>query len=133
MMSAPETTSEIFYTRTARIYLDEDGIIRSIAKDGAELTRQDAVDGFAIMKQLCGDRKRPFLADMRPIASADTENREYAARAEHAAYIAAAAVLADNPITRIITNLFLSVYQPAYPTRMFTSEEEGIEWLRQYL
>jgi hypothetical protein len=131
--STMERSSEVYVTRTARIYLGADGIVRAIISPGAELTRQDAVEGLGIVRQLCGDCKRPYLVDARAIRSADSGNREYAGRPEHAQYVSACALIVDSPFTRLLMNLFLSVNQPPSPTRLVSSEDEGIEWLRQYL
>jgi hypothetical protein len=132
-MSAPETSSEIFHTRTARIYMGADGIVRMKLLRDVQIMWQDAVENLAAIERLCGDQKRPCLGDIRAVGSADMHSRQYVTDPKHARYLAVMAILADSPFTQTLVNMILRVNRPPFPARMFTREAEAIAWLQKYL
>ena len=60
------------------------------------------------------------------------EAREYANK-EGLEGIKAGAFLVDSFMTKTIFNFFLSVYSPKVPTKLFTSKEEAINWLNEFI
>lgn len=61
------------------------------------------------------------------------EARDYAAsEAMKQYYTAIAFVLKKGGLTRIAGNLFLKFSKPTYPTRLFSNEENAVEWLEPY-
>jgi hypothetical protein len=47
--------------------------------------------------------------------------------------VCAVAVLVDNPLSRMLGNVFLGVNKPAFPTHLVEDQESGLAWLRDYL
>ena len=41
------------------------------------------------------------------------------------------AVVSHSPITNFFFNIFVHIYQPPVPAKLFTSEEKALEWLKK--
>lgn len=74
------------------------------------------------------------LADIRKLKGTPSkEAREYAASPEIAALTIAAAVLIGGSLSKIMGNIFLKFNTPPYPTKLFTDEQQAIEWLKTFI
>ena len=121
-------------TRTVRIWLDDDGIIRILTKPGVtKQTLSDAVENMEAADKVRLGKKRPVFVDIRDAMSTDAEGRKYYARAELAENFSAGAFIISSPISRVIGSLFLGVSKPPFPVKLFTSPEEALEWLKGFL
>jgi len=76
------------------------------------------------------DRPRPVFADSRKMRSADILSMRYAAGPETASLGTRLAILVGSPVSRMIGSVFLGLAKPPYPTRLFTSEDAAVAWLR---
>ena len=123
---------EIFETRTARIWFEE-GITIINFKVGAEVTMVDVKENYAIHKQLNGGGRSPIFADIAGLKFVDREGREYGAGEEVSQIVQAAAFLVSSPITKMIGSFFIGLNKPPFPTRLFTSQDEAIKWLTEFL
>ena len=123
---------EIVETKTAKIYVDE-GIIHYRILPEAEVTIEDTKEYVAIHSKLVGDKKIPNLTDLRNLKSVTREARAYLSGKEAAALTFACALIIGSPVSRVIGNFFLGLNKPAYPTRLFTSEEKAIEWVKGFI
>jgi hypothetical protein len=43
------------------------------------------------------------------------------------------AVITSSPITKMLVNLFFGFKPPAYPLKMFLTEKDATNWVKQYL
>jgi len=68
------------------------------------------------------------LVDLRQIASIDRAAREFFMNLNP--HYTATALVAGSPATRMLANFFLGLKRGTNPVRMFTSEQEAIDWLR---
>ena len=126
--------SEPLDLRVARVWLGKDGIKRAIVKDTSEHSLEDAKEMIEGLGRVGGGGKHPVLMDLRRISkSSDREARQYYASAEAARYSQGVALLVDSSVTQVIVNFFFRLNKPEYPTRMFSSEEEALAWLKQLL
>jgi hypothetical protein len=126
--------SEEIFTRTGRHRLDRRGFIHSTILPGAEQTLDDARENVQASMQLGGGKRRPLLVDIRQIKSQTREAREYYGGEESGACFSAAAVLVGSPVSRLLGNFFLGFNKSVHaPLKLFTSEEEAIEWLQTFL
>ena len=125
--------SEVIRTRISEIQLDGDGILRSTIVPNAEVTLEDSKRSIAVYRELSKGKARPVLMDARNIKSSDRESRVYATGKETASVVGAFAILVGGPVSKIVGNFFLRVNKPPYPTRLFTSEDEAIAWLRGFI
>jgi hypothetical protein len=116
-------------TRTSQVWLREDGIVQVRVKRGVEIEREDADEILDVLRTLSGGR-RPMLLDYRWSHSLTLEAR---IRLFELPVITALAMLAWTHIARISCEFLLSTSNPPYPARVFTSEEEAILWMKQYV
>ncbi len=84
------------------------------------------------MARILNGKKTPALIDIRNIKSVDREARIHYAGAATGNIFTAAALLIDSPMTKTIGNFFLGINKPTVPTKLFSSEEEAISWLKKF-
>ncbi|MBN2813704.1 MAG: hypothetical protein JXQ80_06470 [Bacteroidales bacterium] len=72
------------------------------------------------------------LMDIRNMFFIDSKTRAYAA-AQYRPHVAGTAILVDSKISSSFANLYLRFSKPKVPTRLFTSEEEALRWLREQI
>jgi len=120
-------------TRTSKIILSEDGFIRYISLPGAEVTLKDAKEYVNIQTELTKGEKLLNLSDLREVKSIDREARDYLAGEEATNITAACALLVGSPLSKVISNIFLALNKPGYPTKIFLSEESAIAWLKGFV
>jgi hypothetical protein len=75
----------------------------------------------------------PVLIDMRLGRENDRETREYYSSSEGLRATKALALLVESPFTRVMANFFISINKPLVPTRLFTSEDAAVAWLKTFL
>jgi hypothetical protein len=123
----------ILETRTQRIWLEADGIVRAKMFAHVELDRVDAEEAIHAIAKVTGGARRPVLVDMTQIKFMTREARTYFAGPETANAESAAALLIRSPLARAIGNFFMGLNKPLMPTRLFTSEEAALTWLRDFV
>jgi hypothetical protein len=124
--------NEVVFTRTEKIWLAEDGIIRCIVLPTPKHKLEDAKENVAVISKLAGQKKRPVLVDARQVKSIERESRAYYAGQECAKVQSAVAFLISSYISKIIGNFFLGFNKPLFPINIFTSQAEAIEWLKGF-
>jgi hypothetical protein len=117
-------------TRFGKIWLREDGIVQMFINPGAKFTLADARESSAGIVKLSQGRRRPILADARGLKSADLAARNETAALEE---VMSAAMLIESAVSRMIGNIFLATQKTSFPVRLFNSEAEAIEWLKEFL
>lgn len=122
--------SEIIETRTQKMWLGEDGIIYAVVLPNAELSLEDAVENTAAEARLAGGQKRPLLGDIRATKSISREVREHFAGDFVQTFATAVALIVSSPLSKTIANLVILINKPRYPMKMFTTQEEAVEWLK---
>ncbi len=111
----------------------EDGLGRTQLKKGVNVCLADAVEYLGVCRELAGGGLVPVLVDIRHAGSIDLAARKYLSGPVAAEFTKAAGILVGSAFSRVVGNTFLHVARPAYPTRLFTSEEEALTWLRAHL
>ncbi len=124
---------ELIETRTARIWLGEDGIIRSIVLRNAEQVLADVKENIAALVEVSQGKKRPLLVDIRIMKSVDREAREYLAGDEATRNNCATAMIVGSPLSRTIGNFIMIFNKPRFPTKLFTSEAAALAWLKEFV
>ena len=124
----------IVETRTTKMWLDDEGIIRIITKPGVtKQTLSDAVENMEMVDKLRQGKKRPLFIDIRAAMSTDAEGRRYYSRTELAENFSAGAFIVGSPLSRVIGSLFMGISKPPFPVKLFDSPEKALEWLRDFL
>lgn len=124
----------VIKTRTASIWLRNDGIVQVAHDIGTEDTLANERELLAAGRRLIGeDQKALILGDIRGLRGSSLEAREFGKSEEVVRAVFAMAILIGSPVSRTIGNFFLSLRKPAYPTRLFTSESEAVDWLMGFV
>jgi hypothetical protein len=118
--------------RTQSIWLDSEGLIHAQVKP-LELDLEDAKEAVREIALLGQGRKRPVLVDLRQCKSMAVEARAYLKGPETARVELASAVLIVSKLKRAFGNLAMWLRRPLIPTRLFTSEEKALDWLRGFV
>ena len=120
-------------TRTAKIWLDADGIMRISTFPSLEDTMDDARQNIAACTKVAAGKRRPLLVDMRSLKAQSREVRAYYTGPETMKLNLAVAILVDSPMSRVIGNFFLGFNKMDLPTQLFRSDDEALTWLKGYL
>mgnify|MGYP002336191693 CR=1 FL=1 len=110
--------------------LESEGIMYIECLPGTTLTLEDARESTRIGGELTENIPRPLLCDLTNVVKMSQECRQHFAGAEHAKVFTKCVLIITSPMSRIIGNFFLGANRPLRPTRLFTSREEGLDWLR---
>ena len=110
----------------------EDGIYCITHKKGKKGTLETAKEELRIHRELGGGKKMPLFADMRGMKGANPEARDYGNSEEVKSTYSAVGILIGSTFTRIIGSMFMKINKPPYPVKMFTEQEEALEWLQQF-
>jgi hypothetical protein len=127
------TSGQVIETRTAKVHLREDGIIQSDTFPNAEISLGDAIDNTSAGKQISEGIKRPVLVNLGQVKSLSREARIYFGSDEVEKTSSAIALVVSSPIGRVIGNFMMGLNRTPYPTRLFTSEDEAVQWLKGFL
>ncbi|MBP9899505.1 MAG: hypothetical protein KBF28_14085 [Gemmatimonadales bacterium] len=121
----------VLTTRTEKVWLGDDGILRAVVAPGLVTTLDDAKENVLAFGRAGGGTRRLCVIDMRAhAASATRDAREYYAGPENAKVVLAVALLVRSSIGRMMGNFFLGINKTVFPLRLFGEPEPAIEWLR---
>jgi len=123
---------EVFETRTAKIWLGEDGILYAKILPKSEITLEDIKEQFKIASKLGNNKRVPFLIDSRGVKFIEREARKFI-QEESKKIVTKLAILIGSYISRLIGNFFLGINKNPYPTKLFTSKDNTIEWLKGFI
>ena len=118
-------------TSTQALYWDTDENIVWGHLDSAQ-TAEENIDAQARLRNTLGKEMTRVLIDMRQTVQITREARNHYAGERTASIQRATALLIDSPLSATIANFFMGLNKPLSPTRMFTSEDEAIAWLREH-
>ncbi len=109
-----------------------DGIARSEVLPDAEIDIDEAIENSQAVNSLYRGTKYPLLVDITKIKSITKEARAQFSVKNRDTHITAFALLGKSEIGCMVANLFFRLHKPGVPGRMFTEEEDAIEWLNKY-
>lgn len=100
---------------------------------GNEEISVDDVKSIALScKNIGGDNCFPLLIKVDKYTLPSAEARRFIAQADANPYAKAEAYVISDLPQKIVSNFFLKFDKPARPTKIFTNEEEALEWLKQF-
>jgi hypothetical protein len=130
----PDTFEEkTIETDQAIVHLRSDGILHITFKEETEIDVALQDQMILIYRELCGDKKRPFLYSGIGDVSITKEGREYSRQLEDVFPASAAAVIADNIAYKLIANFYLKVNKPKTPYKVFNDISSAEEWLKTFI
>lgn len=114
---------------TVAVSLEPAGILRYDYPDGVELELADAQAILARAAQLT-DRPRPCLILIGKRVKVSREVRDYFARhPDNRAVTAAAAMVVQSALGRMIGNFFVGLNRSRFPQQVFDDELEARAWI----
>ena len=125
--------NHIIKTRTATLSLRADNILQCDSYPHSEITHMDAMEIMRAQAVLAGGIKRPLLVRMGSVKSIDRAAREFFGSNEVEKNIKAAALVFSSTVGKVIGNFLIGLNKGPYPTRLFTTEEEAVQWLKEFL
>ncbi len=124
--------NEVIDTRAARIWIDDDSILHFEILPEADVILADAQENIAICARLKRTERACLMIDLRAIKSITREARTYFAGNEAGELAEACAILIGSAGSRVIGNFFLGLNKPTFPTRLFSSEDKALAWLKEF-
>jgi len=121
-------------TRTARIALNDQGLLIVRVNDGAEQSLDDAKENLAAAVTETGGSRRPLLIDIRTAKPLDADARHHYSGLTLVERFSALALLVEgSPFGRMMGNVYLRIARPGIPTQLFAEEAQAQKWLMDYL
>ena len=120
-------------TKTARIDLNEAGLLIVRINDGAFQTLDDAKENLAMAVSETNGQRRPLLIDIRRAQPLDADARHHFSGQTLVDRFSALALLVEgNPFGRMMGNVYLRIARPGIPTELFSDEAQATEWLNRH-
>ena len=121
-------------TRTARIALNDQGLLIVRINDGAHQSLEDAKENLAAAVSETGGTRRPLLIDIRTAKPLDADARHHYSGLTLVERFSALALLVEgSPFGRMMGNVYLRIARPGIPTQLFAEEAQARKWLMDYL
>ncbi len=122
-------------TSTQKLYWDsENEIVWGVLF--ADLTTEELavenVDAQERIRNSLNKEKTRVLVDMTELTEMSKEVRDYFANERTASVQRATALLIVSPVNRIIGNFFMGMNKPISPTRLFTDQQQAMQWLQTF-
>jgi hypothetical protein len=117
----------------SKIYVREDGICVVDVTDDLVITRKELSEILDAIELISGGNKMPVLSLFKPGNTADKTARELSSSARGSQFTKADAMIVHNITQKIIANFYMKFNKPDKPPRFFSSEEDAIEWLREFV
>lgn len=115
------------------IKLRSDGIMQFDFKPCDEFTVNDLKEANAATDILGENKTFPRLVFVKHFIRFDKDVRAETATEESNRTTLAAAFVTNILALKFIGNFYVSFNKPARPTRIFSSEEEAVEWLKSFM
>ena len=110
----------------------EDGIIQYIFSPGIIITEEVAINIVRDRIRISKGHTYPSLIDTTQMQYITKEAREYLSKGDGIRYLNSGAFLVKSKVQVIFVNFFLMINKPALPSKLFTNNEEAINWLQQF-
>ena len=117
-------------TKTARIQLDDRGLVIVRVNNGAQQSLENAKENLAVAVSETRGTRRPLLIDIRRARPLEADARHhYSGQTLVDAFSALALLVEASPFGRMFGNVYLRIAKPGIPTRLFSDETEATKWL----
>lgn len=125
-------SSEKIETRTAFIWIDDEGILHLKLKEGTKINLQEVEKHFNIYKELGLQKKKALqLFEGGSFFSFTSEAMKYVSRNGSEVFIASA-IVNNSLAIRILFTFFKRFFYQAFPFEMFSTKRKALEWLRTF-
>lgn len=127
-----EIVKEIFFEDSS-VSFRSDGLAWVCIKTSNDVEIKHVVEIVGALEEYGKGKKFPLLITTQKYTLPSPEARAYIATAESDPYASAEAYVIQSFSQKLVGNVYLQFNKPARPTRIFTSEEKAIEWLKTFL
>tara|TARA_R110002049_G_scaffold73897_2_gene190843 strand:- start:9372 stop:9749 length:378 start_codon:yes stop_codon:yes gene_type:complete len=108
------------------------GVVRFIYKQNVAIQLAGAMKIVSDRLHLQKGMAYPILCDIRGIIEIDKDARSFLAN-EGSTLTTAVAFISDNPLSKILTDLYLQANTPPIPTKVVNNESEGLQFLSEFI
>lgn len=115
-----------------KVTLDNNTYLCINVSGNEEITVDDVKSIAESCKELGEGKAYPLLIKVDKYTLPSAEARKYIAQADSNPYAKAEAYVISDLPQKIVGNFFIKFDKPARPTKIFTKEEEAIEWLKRF-
>ena len=119
-------------TSVAEMFIDDDGILQIKMLDGVHITLEKVKEYFEVSHQLTHDTKVLVMVDNTLDYSITDDAKRYASSSVALKNRIATAVVTNSVINRLMGSLYIKLYKPMVPTKMFYNEETALKWLKSF-
>ena len=116
---------------TIKFILREDNIVHIECAPATTMTLDEGKYSTRMVGEIVAGTPLPMLCDLTNVVKMSQDCRNHFAGPEHAEVFTKCALIVSSPISKIIGNFFLGANKPLRPTRLFTSVDEGLKWLKK--
>ena len=120
-------------TSKMTMFMDAMGVIHIKYFAKSEMNIESAREEIQYINQMTSGKKAPCLVDITNVKSVTRGARLYYSSEAATNVIAAAALLINSQVSRILANFFLGINKPQMPVKLFNSEEQAVEWLSRFV
>jgi hypothetical protein len=134
MVSDEDVT--ILSTRVCEVFtlkLRSDGILHSHTSSNLDFNVNSLKKFNVVMGEMLNHKKAPLLITLDEFAIPPLETRVFWAKKESCPFASADAYVATNFGHKLIGNFYLKFNKPGRPTKIFTTKEEAVFWLKTFL
>jgi hypothetical protein len=114
------------------MWFDDDGIFHSVTNKDQHLDLNAMKETFDYINKNKKSERICWIGDVTNASPVDREARAYAAQ-ETPKFIKALAVITNSTMSKMMADLFLLVYKPTFPIKLFTNQEEATRWIKDFL
>lgn len=123
---------QVAETRTAKIFIDEYGILHLLLYKNATVDYEDAIDNFLVIKTLTKGEPCLKLIDIRFQVKIEKKAQLFIDSKDVQSKTIARAILINNSVKRMTFNFFIKFNSCQIPTKFFTNKKAAIEWLKNF-
>ncbi len=119
---------------SSEIWVGANGVVyvRNTEKNATHTLEAAKASIAAIERMLGPNVKRPMILDLTIPLKTTGEAQSFYASPESGDTITAMAMITPSTLARVIGNLMLGATREALPMKLFETEEQALEWLREY-
>lgn len=116
--------------RCYNTWMGEDDIVRTKVKNGAEIVLNDAIENSKAVNSF-DTESYTMIVDTTLAKSITKEARDYFSMKGRESKVVAFAILVNSPLSKLIANFFMGLNKPRVPVKLFTNEQEAINWCQK--
>ena len=105
-------------------------IFRLSFHHGLDMTYSHVFQAFDLYRDLGKGSKFAVIAHLKGMRGIDFNTRRTLSEDRFASLLDAVAIIANDPMSRMLGNFIMGISQPKVPVRLFSSEEQAIQWIR---